>query len=91
MNLTCQFCGAPSTLLCDGRMPDGRTCDANMCELCAKNVSKIHCRLARAVNGSRCHWERIDLCPGCVKAGRTAGPITPRLSDMRPMEQAKLF
>jgi hypothetical protein len=34
----CLFCGAPSTKLCDHKMPSGKTCDAPVCEKCATHA-----------------------------------------------------
>ncbi len=63
---TCLFCKGPSTLLCDGKMLDGKTCDKPVCRQCAKKVADYH--LNRGRKG--CSWDTFDLCPDCVKAGR---------------------
>jgi hypothetical protein len=35
----CKFCGGPgATLLCDFRLPNGKTCDAKMCHGCSMPV-----------------------------------------------------
>lgn len=62
---TCQFCGGLGGLLCDGKMPDGSTCDKQMCRRCAKN--EFHA-IARTNKG--CRTVTLDLCPSCVEVGR---------------------
>jgi hypothetical protein len=34
----CAICGRPSTKLCDGIRPNGKTCDMPLCEKCAVHV-----------------------------------------------------
>lgn len=68
---TCQFCGQPSALLCDGKMPDGKTCDKPVCRLCAKNESTMHISYQRPGGGRGGRWDTRDLCPDCVKEGRS--------------------
>lgn len=75
-NQPCIFCGAPSTLLCDGHLgyPPGRdepdcispfepyTCDAPMCRECATLKATMHiCRRRKG-----CIQETVDHCPACV-------------------------
>src|SRR6185369_11019274 len=78
----CDFCGNPSTLLCDGRIYEGngvtlrvplgwpngktRSCDAHVCRACAKKVGDVH------INGrGGCRWDTRDLCPDCQQAQET--------------------
>jgi hypothetical protein len=69
--LICPFCKArPATLLCDGRLEDGRTCNAGICRACAHCVTHFHFRLARKQNGSRCRNDTVDLCPQCKALDR---------------------
>ncbi len=70
----CEFCGKPSSLLCDGRLDDGRTCNANICRACTTRVSSVFLRMARRENGSRCRQDTVDLCPRCNAAGRETNP-----------------
>jgi len=62
----CKFCNLLATLQCDGRMPDGKTCDNWICRRCA-GVPVAMLRLA----GPRRHDTR-DLCPECREAKRSA-------------------
>lgn len=34
----CQFCGNPSSLLCDGKLENGKTCDKPICKDCAQMI-----------------------------------------------------
>jgi hypothetical protein len=63
----CAFCGAPSSLLCDGRLVDGKTCDKRICRRCA-GPWRAHVSL-QLKNGRR-GGDTRDLCPDCAKAGR---------------------
>lgn len=48
----CEFCGRPSTLLCDGPgKPPRKTCDARMCGACAVGVRSLD----------------VDFCPRCAE------------------------
>lgn len=67
---TCMFCSGPSTLLCDGKMPDGTTCDNQVCRSCAKNETTYHVQYADKQGRRRGRWDTFDLCPDCVKNGR---------------------
>lgn len=58
----CEFCNMRSDLLCDGKLPDGKTCDKKICRRCAHMVA--HLKMTKGCNSR-------DLCPDCVKAGRT--------------------
>jgi len=69
--VVCAFCGQPSNLLCDGRLPDGKTCDRQVCRQCAKKVSTYHLSYADKKGRRQCRWDTVDLCPDCVKEGRT--------------------
>lgn len=64
---TCQFCGALSNLLCDGKLPDGKTCDKRICRQHAHMVA--HLRIQRK---GGCGSDTRDLCPDCVEAKRSA-------------------
>lgn len=66
--LKCQFCGNPATLLCDGRLDDGRTCSANLCKACTTRVGGVFLHYARRKDGRRCGVETEDLCPTCKAA-----------------------
>lgn len=68
----CEFCGKPSSLLCDGRLDDGRTCNANICRACTTRVSAVFTYLSRRdpKTGHRCGHDTVDLCPRCREAGR---------------------
>jgi hypothetical protein len=60
----CEFCGGPSTLLCDGASADApaKTCDKQICRACAGlPVALVHKRVKGI--GSRC--DTRDLCPEC--------------------------
>lgn len=59
----CEFCNMRSSLLCDGKLPNGKTCDRRVCRNCAKQV--MHVRTSKGC-------DTRDLCPACVKEGRTA-------------------
>lgn len=94
----CQFCGQPSTLLCDGRIyemasgsfrvpagfPNGKTrsCDALMCRQCAKKVTDVHMRTSKG-----CRWDTIDLCPECTKV--TDKPIRIECSALQSANAGK--
>ena len=74
--MKCQFCGGPSTLLCDGRIWDSprgpyrvpasffngktRSCDAPVCRTCAKKIGDVHLHMKGG-----CRWDTRDLCPNC--------------------------
>lgn len=60
----CDFCGAIAPKLCDGKMPNGKTCDKRICGAHTRTVA-----LLRLV-GPRRHDTR-DLCPDCVAANRS--------------------
>jgi hypothetical protein len=72
--MECAFCGAPSTLLCDGiisppeQVTHRRTCDKRICREHAKTVA------FRMLGAKPIRDGTIprDLCPDCVKAGRSA-------------------
>lgn len=79
-NEPCMFCGAPSTLLCDGylgyppKTENGLefidpyhpyTCDAPLCSACAVQQGKVHiCGWGKRAG---CRIETIDHCPVCVR------------------------
>jgi len=65
----CPWCGADSTLLCDGRLLGKGTCDAPICSSCAtRSGSGIVCSRGRKVKGKRkgCESFTIDHCPFCA-------------------------
>ena len=75
----CEFCGQPSTLLCDGRiyvMPDGteRRVVIGFPNGKTKSCDKRICRACAHktadvhlhVRGG-CRWDTRDLCPLCLK------------------------
>lgn len=66
---TCQFCGAKSDKLCDGKLADGRTCDKRICGAHARTVAFLS--LDPGKSGGRRHDTR-DLCPECITLGRSA-------------------
>lgn len=55
----CRTCGDLSSLLCDGDLGGGHTCDAPMCEACATEIgpNRHHCptcrEAARVAQGQR--------------------------------------
>ena len=63
----CEFCNALGDLLCDGKYPDGHTCDKKICRSHARTVAFL--RLSG--KGGRKHDTR-DLCPDCIAAKREA-------------------
>jgi hypothetical protein len=63
----CEFCSARSSLLCDGKLPDGRTCDKRICRAHARMVAHVS---LQTKGGRRC--DTRDLCPDCIAAGREA-------------------
>lgn len=68
----CEFCGARSNLLCDGKLADGRTCDKKICRAHARQVAHLQMQGKR---GRYC--DSRDLCPDCIAAGRTAFATSP--------------
>lgn len=86
----CQFCGAQSTLLCDGRIYEGptgsfrvpasfingktRSCDARICRACAKKIGDVHLKMRGG-----CRWDTRDLCPNCQKVTDTPVRIEAKL------------
>jgi hypothetical protein len=67
MMTPCEFCGRPSTLLCDGKLPNGTTCNKRICRGCAQMTARV---LMATKHGRRC--DTRDLCPACVKAAAEA-------------------
>ena len=64
----CEFCNMRSTLLCDGKLPSGKTCDKRICRRCAAEPKgNIHLNMGR----KGCRWDTRDLCPECRAAGRS--------------------
>jgi hypothetical protein len=63
----CAFCGLRSQLLCDGKLANGRTCDKPICRRCSR--MDVHLQKWSKERGRYC--DTRDLCPDCVKAGRT--------------------
>jgi hypothetical protein len=62
----CGFCNGRASLLCDGTLANGKTCDMPICRQCAK------CFLSALVRmKGECQSITLDLCPDCVAAGRT--------------------
>lgn len=74
----CMFCGAPATLLCDGRLGYSPkvldeqeiidplhpyTCDAPMCRSCTVQLAKMHI----CSRGKGCRIETVDYCPICIR------------------------
>jgi hypothetical protein len=62
----CAFCNMRADLLCDGKMPDGKTCDKPVCRRCARMDMHL-CKWSKERGR---HSDTRDLCPDCVKAGR---------------------
>lgn len=88
---TCEFCGAPSTLLCDGRIhrvgeteyrvPYGQHYGHNT-RSCDATVCRACARKVSDVhinatrNGRRaCRWDTVDLCPRCQSAQEQPVPV----------------
>jgi hypothetical protein len=81
---TCEFCGAPSTLLCDGRiytMPDGteRRVEMGFINRKTKSCDKRMCRAcAHKITDvhlhtrAGCRWDTRDVCPLCDKVNQGA-------------------
>jgi hypothetical protein len=70
----CEFCNMLATLQCDGKLEDGKTCDRWMCRRCARmdvHLQKVDAR-------GRRYGDTRDLCPECVKAGRSVYGWSPR-------------
>ena len=57
-----------ATLQCDGKMPDGTTCDQWTCRRCARMAMHVQKRDPKT---GRRHCDTRDLCPDCVEAGRS--------------------
>ena len=82
-NEPCIFCGAPSTLLCDGHLGypphksepefispfEPYTCDAPMCSGCATNAGCYHICIRGHKRG--CIQDTTDYCPACAVLPRT--------------------
>lgn len=61
--MNCFYCAGPASLLCDGKLPGGSTCDRPMCRSCVgKSSVFIACSRSprRSVRGS------VDYCPDCA-------------------------
>lgn len=58
----CKFCGHSAALMCDGKMPDGTTCDNDLCRACAGHPLALIC--GRGKSNTR------DICPDCTREGR---------------------
>lgn len=99
----CQFCGQPSTLLCDGRIYEiasgsfrvppnfvngkTRSCDAHICRACAKKIGDVHLNMGR----KGCRWDTRDLCPECQKVQDKPIRISsnlPSANDATPQPQS---
>jgi hypothetical protein len=61
----CAFCGSPSTLLCGGKLEDGKSCDKPLCRRCAHREAHVCLATQYGRRG-----DTRDLCPDCVRAGR---------------------
>jgi hypothetical protein len=61
----CKFCGTRATLQCDGKKPDGTTCDNWVC----RQHARMDAHVQKVVDGRRC-CDTPDLCMDCQKLGR---------------------
>lgn len=61
----CEFCNALGSLLCDGKVDGGKTCDKRMCRAHAHRAMHLSIRTKLG-----CRTDSRDLCPDCIAAGR---------------------
>lgn len=91
--MLCPWCKQrEANLLCDGQLPDGRTCNASVCSGCATNHQKVFVRLARRnpATGSRCTVVTTDTCPACTAAGYGVNFGGVSAHDARQLAEAML-
>jgi hypothetical protein len=74
----CVFCGRASSLLCDGRLANGKTCDKPVCRPCCGDPeAMIHLNMGRR----GCRWDTRDLCPECRQLQRSTLPKAKRVTQ----------
>ena len=56
----CAFCGKPSDKLCDWPVGNGKTCDAEMCNDCARTLGRQHTDTGFGMTRLN---DTIDVCP----------------------------